>query len=218
MATSQILKADSLGTISLVVEDGVATVVRDASAASRWARRIARMLAAREAAALRALEGVEGVPVLVRSHAGVVQRSYIAGEPLHVARPRTRAYFAQALKLLVAIHRRGVVHNDLAKEANWLCTPGGGPAIVDFQVAVSAKRRGKLFRCLAHDDLRHLLKHKRTYVPEALTARQRALLQHPSLLARAWRAVVKPPYIWITRYGLGWPERRGPAERERSTT
>jgi RIO-like serine/threonine protein kinase len=215
MPRAQILKADSFGTISIVVEDGVATVVRDARAASGWARRVARMLAAREAAALRALDGVEGVPALLRSHAGVVQRSYLAGVPLHVARPRSAGYFAQALKLLVAIHRRGVVHNDLAKEANWLCTPAGRPAIVDFQIAIVAKRRGKLFRCLAHDDLRHLLKHKRTYLPEALTARQRALLQRPSLLARAWRALVKPPYLWITRYGLGWPERRGPTERQR---
>jgi RIO-like serine/threonine protein kinase len=218
MARPQILKADTLGTISIVVEDGVATVVRDSRVASGWARRIARMLAAREAAALRALAGVEGVPALIRSHGGVVQRSYIAGEPLHVARPRTRGYFAQALKLVVAIHRRGVVHNDLAKEANWLCTPGGRPAIVDFQVAISTRRRGKLFRSLAREDLRHLMKHKRTYLPEALTARQRSLLQHPSVLARAWRALVKPPYMWITRSGLGWPERRGPAERERART
>jgi RIO-like serine/threonine protein kinase len=214
MHRPQILKADSLGTISIVVENGVATVVRDARAASGWARHIARLLAAREAAALLALEGLEGVPRLVRSHPGVVQRSYLAGEPLHKARPRSSLYFAEALKLLAAMHRRGVVHNDLAKEANWLCTPDGRPAIVDFQLAMLAKRRGKLFRCLAHDDIRHLLKHKRTYTPEALTARQRALLRQPSLLARAWRVLVKPPYLWITRSGLGWPERRGPTERQ----
>jgi RIO-like serine/threonine protein kinase len=214
MHRPQILKADSLGTISIVVENGVATVVRDARSASGWARHIARLLTAREAAALLALEGLEGVPRLVRSHAGVVQRSYLAGEPLHEARPSSSVYFAEALKLLAAMHRRGVVHNDLAKEANWLCTPDGRPAIVDFQLAMLTRRRGKLFRCLAHNDIRHLLKHKRTYAPEALTARQRALLQHPSLLARAWRVLVKPAYLWITRSGLGWPERHGPTERQ----
>jgi hypothetical protein len=103
----------------------------------------------------------------------------------------------------------------LAKEANWLCLEDGGPGIIDFQVASVAPRRGKLFRMLAREDLRHLYKHKQHYLPHALTARQRNLLATPSIAARCWRALVKPPYRWITRRVLGWPERQGPEERRR---
>jgi RIO-like serine/threonine protein kinase len=164
---------------------------------------------------LRALAGVAGVPRLLRCGHGVLERTFIAGEPMQVARPRSRAYFASALRLLAAVHRRGVVHNDLAKEANWLCTPDGRAAIVDFQLAIVARRRSRWFRSLARDDLRHLVKHKATYLPAALTLRERQLLARPSRLARVWRALVKPPYRWITRGWLGWPERTGAAERQR---
>ena len=81
-----------------------------------------------------------------------------------------RAYFREALGLLRRVHSAGLVHNDLAKEPNWLVTTAGRPALVDFQLAMQPRYRGRLFRMLAHDDLRHLLKHKRTYCPQHLTA------------------------------------------------
>ena len=215
MSNDRVLKSDSFGSITVVLHDGVAAVVRDSRAARRGSRWIARGLAAREAAALRALGGVEGVPLLIGFEHGVLRRSFITGEPMHVAHPRSREYFASGLKVLIAVHRRGVAHNDLAKEPNWLCLPNDRAAIVDFQLAVVAKRRGKLFRILAREDLRHLCKHKRTYAPSCLTARQRALLARPSLLAHVWRTLMKPVYLLITRRLLGWPERAGPAERQR---
>src|SRR5690606_34464229 len=100
------------------------------------------------------------------------------------------------------------------KEANWLCTPAGRAALVDFQAAVISRRRGRLFRALAREDLRHLLKHKRTYLPDRLTARQRALLAHRGPLATTWSVLVKPPYRSVTRVLLGWPERLGRHERQ----
>jgi hypothetical protein len=112
------------------------------------------------------------------------------------------------------MHKLGVAHNDLAKEANWLTAPDGLPGIVDFQLAIVAPRRGALFRLLAREDLRHLLKHKRRYLGHALTARQRRMLATPTLLARFWRYVVKPPYRFVTRRLLAWPERSGAFERE----
>ncbi|HLF11214.1 MAG TPA: RIO1 family regulatory kinase/ATPase [Gammaproteobacteria bacterium] len=215
MPTSRVLKKDGLGTISVVLRDGIATVVRDPRSARRVARWIAHRLAAREADALRALGRIDGLPYLIAFDRGVLQRSFIAGEPMHTANPRSREYFARALKLVIALHRRGIAHNDLAKEPNWLCMPDGRPAIVDFQLALISKHRGKVFRALAREDLRHLLKHKQTYLPSGLTARQRALLASPSPLARIWRALVKPVYLLVTRRLLGWPERMGPAERQR---
>ena len=74
------------------------------------------------------------------------------------------------------MHRAGIVHNDTAKEPNWLVRPDGSPALVDFQLAMHFTGRGRLFRMLAREDLRHLLKHKRTYLPGELTARQRRII------------------------------------------
>jgi RIO-like serine/threonine protein kinase len=213
MATLE-LKHDALGTIRLIDEPGTPIIERDTRTARRGAGWLARRLARREAAALSALEGTAGVPRLLAFDGYVLRRSHLPGAPLFAATRPSPVYFSRALRLLRALHRAGIVHNDLAKEANWLCAPGDVPGIVDFQVAVLSQRRGKWFRHLAYEDLRHLLKHKRTYQPQRLTARQKAVLAAPVLATRFWRGLWKPAYRALTRRVLGWPERAGPAERQ----
>lgn len=211
--TTDELKQDGLGTTRLVrCADGpfVERDTRTARVPMRW---LARKLAAREAAALAALAGEAHVPRLLAFDGHVVRRSYLPGVPLYEAPPRSRAFFADALRALRRVHRAGVAHNDLAKEANWLVDGGHTCAIVDFQLATLSPRRSARFRRRAYDDLRHLVKHKRTYQPERLTARQRRMLAEPTFAARLWRALVKPPYRFVTRIVLGWPERLGPVER-----
>jgi hypothetical protein len=115
--------------------------------------------------------------------------------------------------VLRRLHCAGIAHNDLAKEANWLVTAGDACAIIDFQLATRSPARTARFRRRAYEDLRHLLKHKRTYQPQRLTARQRGVLARPTCPTRLWRALVKPPYLFVTRVVLGWPERAGPVER-----
>ena len=94
-----------------------------------------------------------------------------------------------------------------------LVTASGQPAFVDFQMAWHSTCRGRLFRILGYDDLRHVLKHKRTYCAEHLTARQRRILAAPSLPSRLWMRIVKPPYLFITRRVLGWADREGASDR-----
>ena len=102
----------------------------------------------REAVALAALEEVAGVPRLLRRDRNSLARSYIAGAPLHSARPSDPGYFALAARRLRQMHHAGVVHNDLAKEANILVGEDGDPAIIDFQLAWFTHRRTRLFRVL----------------------------------------------------------------------
>ena len=216
MSEDRTLKRDSFGVVTVASSPEGPVVTRDTGSAAWWASLLARRLARREAAALRALEHLDGgIPRLIEFDGVRLRRTFLAGRPMYEARPGTRQYFKEALKLLCRLHRSGLVHNDLAKEPNWLQLEEGGPGIVDFQLSWVAKRRSGLFRALAREDLRHLLKHKRTYLPDALTARQKALLASPTGLARAWAAVVKPPYLFVTRRLLGWAEREGPAERGR---
>jgi RIO-like serine/threonine protein kinase len=207
------LKHDALGTIRIVNEAGAPAVERDTRNVHVCLAWLARRLARREAAALAALEHVAQVPRLLCFDGAVLRRSFIPGKALHEAGPPARRYFSSALRVLRAMHRAGVAHNDLAKEANWIVAPDGRAAIVDFQVAHVSRSRGPQFRRLAYEDLRHLLKHKRTYRPEALTPLQRRILASPGSGARLWRIAPKPAYRFVTRRLLGWPERRGPAER-----
>jgi RIO-like serine/threonine protein kinase len=211
---SRLLKRDLFGTVTLVtLPDGGAEVRRDTRAARWWLAWLARHLAGREAAALRRLDGLARVPRLVSSGGGMVVREWIEGAPMQLARPQDPRYFREALRLLRQLHARDIVHNDLAKEPNWLVTPDGLPALVDFQLALHAPRRGRLFRALAHDDVRHLLKHKRSYVPGRLTAREKRVLATPSLITRAWRATGKRLYTFVTRRVLRWSDREGAADR-----
>lgn len=207
------LKQDLFGTVTRIERDGALRVVRDCSTARWWLRGFARHLLGRERRALMRLADVERVPRLLASQRSTLEREWIDGQPMQVAQPRDPLYFREALRLVRRLHARDVTHDDLAKEPNWLVTPEGLPAVVDFQLASHAPRRGRLFRMLAHDDLRHWAKHKRQYLPERLTARQRALLARPSPLSRAWRATVKPVYRFVTRRLLGWADREGAGDR-----
>ncbi len=204
-----LLKADELGRIEMTERAGVRVIRRDVTAARWWVRPVARRAAAREARALAKLDGIDGVPALLGWDGQELLRSYIAGAPMQQARPHDRAYYREALRLLAQLHRRGIVHNDLAKEPNWLVRADGRPALVDFQIAWTRGKRGTLFRLLAREDVRHLLKHKRTYCPEALTLRQRAILATPAPPARVWRATGKRLYKLIARRVFGYWDNEG---------
>jgi RIO-like serine/threonine protein kinase len=216
MATGTCLKRGNLGDVVLDTTGPHALIVREFAAARPGWRWLARRLGQREAQALDAIRAIDGVPRLHRLERSRLTRSFVAGQPMHRAEPRNAAYFADARQLLQRLHAAGLVHNDLAKEANWIVRPDGRAGIVDFQLALRFVRRGRLFRLLAREDLRHLLKHKARYCPVQLTAAERQLLASPSAGARGWRRFVKPPYRFLTRRVFGWPERYSADERQRS--
>ncbi len=204
------LKRDAFGAIYRVDDGERIYIRRDTREANAAVRFVARAVAAREARALERLATVPGVPRLLRRDRDVVERSYIDGAPMQDAPPRGDvAYFRAARRLLLALHARGIAHNDLAKEPNWLVTSDGAPALVDFQLAIVSERHGRLFRLLAWEDLRHLLKHKRTYCPDALTPVERRVLARRSWISRAWAASGKRAYNFVTRRIFDWRDGEG---------
>ena len=208
----ELLKVDVFGSVWRMGD----TVVRNANAARPWARSVARHLMLREHRALTRLalgRGIDGVPRALRLEGGMLTRSWIEAAPMHLAQPRDPAYFRAAARLVRRLHAARVIHNDLAKETNWLVTPDGRPALVDFQLAMTLTRRGALARALGHDDIRHLLKHKRTYLPERLTAREKRILATPSLVSRLWMASGKKVYLFVTRKIFRWRDREGAGDR-----
>ncbi|MEO8018382.1 MAG: serine/threonine protein kinase [Pseudomonadota bacterium] len=208
------MKSDVFGRVRRVG----AVVMRESDLARPWARRLALHLMHREYRALTRLalgQGIDGIPRALDLDAGKLTRSWIDGAPMQIAQPRDPAYFRAASRLLRRLHSANVIHNDLAKETNWLVTPDGRPALVDFQLAMTLTRRGPLARALGHDDLRHLLKHKRTYLPERLTTREKRILAKHSLVSRLWMGSGKKVYLFVTRNIFRWRDREGAGDRVR---
>lgn len=210
---SKLLKKDVFGRTEQFSDGPIEAVRRDARAAHPAVRWLARRLLAREARALTVLDEVAGIPRLISVERDTLVREYLAGSPMQVARPDDPDYFRAAARLVRCLHRCGVVHNDLAKEPNWLCDIDGNPAIIDFQLASWSSRRGAWFRVMAREDIRHLLKHKRTYCPQQLTSRERGILDRPAWISRLWMMTVKPVYLFITRRLMGWEDREGAGDR-----
>jgi len=170
----------------------------------------------RERRALAIAGGLGIAPPLLFAGRTVLVRGWIDGVPLHIAKPHGDAgYFRSAKAALRTLHRARITHNDLAKEQNWLYAQDSGHGrafLTDFQLAACFRRRSRLFRIACYDDLRHLLKHKRRYAPDALTASERRVLSRKSFITRAWMATGKKVYYAITR-GLNVTDREGKGMR-----
>jgi RIO-like serine/threonine protein kinase len=204
------LKADSFGRIVLMRGAQGEFVRRDLLVTPWWLRLPAWWLARREARALRKLQGQPAVPQLLGWNGVHLDRSFLDGAAMYLRPPRGDiAYFRAARRLLQQVHRRGVAHNDLAKEANWLVQQDGSPALIDFQLATLGNPRSPTMRLLARDDLRHLLKHKRMYCREQLTPVERRILARHSWLRNLWFRTGKPAYRFITRRLLKWEDNEG---------
>ena len=204
------LKEDSFGRIALMRDAGGMFVRRDLRAVPPWLRLPAWWLARREARALQRIDGLDATPRLLRWDGRRLDRSYMEGAAMYQRPPHDDiAYFRAARRLLQQMHRRGLAHNDLAKEANWLVLADGRPALIDFQLAVRGDPRSPWLRLLAREDLRHLLKHKRTYCRQALTPVERRVLKRHSWVRDIWFRTGKPVYRFITRKLLKWEDNEG---------
>ena len=222
-----VLKRDVFSTIErgrFRVDGGdVDAVLRRLDEVPWWSRPLAYELFRRERKALARAKPLGVAPPLLFAGRRVLVRGWIDGVPLHIAKPHgDAAYFRSAKAALRALHRAGIAHNDLAKEQNWLYaqdksgngqraghgTVRGRAFLTDFQLAACFRRRNHLFRICCYDDLRHLLKHKRRYAPDALTAAERRVLARKSVINRVWMATGKRVYYAITR-GLNFTDREG---------
>lgn len=208
------LKSDVFSTIDRGVwRHGSAmhpAIRRDLTTARWWAKPLAWHFGVRERRSLAQASGTEGIPVLHAASDGIIIRGFIEGLPFQMAKPYGQvALFSDAKRLLRQMRQTGVCHNDLAKEPNWLVTPDGRAAVTDFQLATVHHRRGRLYRLLAHEDLRHLLKHKRKFCPDAITPGELRVLKKKSLPARIWLMTGKKVYKLITRDIMGVRDREG---------
>jgi len=192
----------------------VDAVLRRLDQVPLWSYPLARHLFARERRALALARDLDVGPKLLWAGRSALVRGFIDGVALHLAKPRGDiAYFRSAKLALRKLHRAGICHNDLAKEQNWLRGSNGRAYVTDFQLAACFKTRSRLFRIAAYEDLRHLLKHKRSYAPQALTPMERKILARKSFVASIWLKTGKKVYQAITRGLFNFTDREGGGRR-----
>jgi serine/threonine protein kinase len=213
-----VLKRDIFSTIErgrFRADDGreVDAVLRRIDTVPWWSWPLAQHLFSREVRALAKVPSGIAPPLLYSGRDRLV-RGFVNGVALHIAKPKgDAAYFRSARAALRKLHRALITHNDLAKEQNWLRTPDGRACLTDFQLAAVFRRRTKFFRIAAYEDLRHMLKHKRKYLPDALTAKERMILSRKSMITRVWMASGKKLYYAVTRGLFRFSDREGGGNR-----
>ena len=168
--TGVVLKRDVFSTVErgrFVTDSGeIEAVLRRIDLVPWWTFGIARHLSHREARALALAGDLDIAPALLgRPHAGA-QLDRGAAAAYRQARRRSD-YFRSAKKALRAMHRAGIYAQRSRQRTELAAPPDGRAMLTDFQLATRFSRRSKLFRIAAYEDLRHLLKHKRSYAPEA---------------------------------------------------
>src|SRR6266704_2579667 len=213
-----LLKRDVFSTVErgrFLSDSGeVDAVLRRLDQVPWWSYLPARHLFGRERRALALARDLHVGPELLWAGRHALVRGFIDGVALHLAKPfGDVAYFRSAKLALRKLHRAGICHNDLAKEQNWLRGSDGLAYLTDFQLAACFTTRGRLFRIAAYEDLRHLLKHKRSYAPEALTPKERKILARKSLIAGICLATGKKVYRAITRGLFNFTDREGGGRR-----
>ena len=102
------------------------------------------------------------------------------GTPLQLARPRRPAWYRDARASARDAPRRR--HPQRHRQAAELADDARGPRRGDrLPARLHHRRRGRLFRLMAREDLRHLLKQKRAYAPHLLTPAERRMLARKAL-------------------------------------
>jgi hypothetical protein len=213
-----VLKQDVFSTVErgtfLTPNGEIEAVMRRIDLVPWWSALIARHFLKREARGLAIAGGIGVAPSLLYLGNQALVRGWVEGLPLQLAKPEGDGqYFRSARRALRSIHRECLTHNDLAKEQNWLRTPTGYASLTDFQLATRFSKRSAMFRMAAYEDLRHMLKHKRRYAPDFLTASEKRILSRKTWPTRIWMATGKKVYYWITRGLLNFTDREGSGPR-----
>ncbi len=182
----------------LLEREGHKAVLKDYHACdSAFGRGIGPLLVRREARALGQLEGIRGVPRLLRV---VDSRSFLM-EYIDATRWKRRLGenqpkpdFARLAALVGEMHGRGIAHCDMRSASNILIAPDGEPYLVDF---VAHFRRGAgwnplwswLFRQFCRADDSAVAKLKSRIAPDLLAPAERAMLESRSGLERLARLI-----------------------------
>jgi hypothetical protein len=171
--------------------DGRSWVVKDFAPRAAWVRNtIGRLFVRRELRMLVRLQRIDGVPPDVfRLDAHAIAFGYLDGETLGKVDParQTADFFLALEALMQAIHARGIVHLDNRGSGNVLMRPDGGPALIDFQSALSTRWMPAAWRrFLEQIDLAGVYKKWHARDPASMGAERMAVQERMLRLRRFW--------------------------------
>jgi len=190
----------------------VLKVYRTARFAGTPLRWLGRWQCRREVGFYRHLAGLPCVPALLGLVGDTAYlRAFVPGHPLSHERPVPDGFWPRLDAAIREVHRRGIAYVDSNKPENVLVSDDGRPFLIDFQIAWGGGR-GALGRWwlarLQREDLYHVLKHKRRFGRDSMTAEEMASVRRRSPLIRAHR-VLNRPYRMVRRRLLRWLRRTG---------
>lgn len=182
----------------LLEKDGARAVLKDYNICARlYALLIGPLFVWREVKALRRLDGLAGIPRLLRqAGARAFVMEFVPAERL--ARKRREEWpdpdFGRLKQLVIAMHERGVAHGDLRRSSNILFDHEGQPFLVDF---VSHVQRGGawnlpwnwLFAQICRADRMALAKLMLRVDPGLLSEEEQARVGHHGWFDRGARAL-----------------------------
>ncbi len=171
--------------VLLIRVGGDEAVLKDYSGADPWFRRLVGPLSVRrEARALRQLEGVRGVPRLLRviDHEALLLE-HMPGTSARHAPPGglTPEFFERFYRLVERLHEAGVAHCDLRSQGNIVVGADGEPHVVDF--TAHFRRGGEwniaarwMYRKFCDADRVAVARLKRSHAPDLLTEAEKQAL------------------------------------------
>ncbi len=165
-------------------------------------RPLAMWMSRHEYRIYRRLEGIPGIPRLgPRCTSRGYLHHFIPGRTLaeltalppaqrRLALPED--FFERLRRTLDEIHRRRVFYADLDKRGNIILGEDGRPYLIDFQISLRfppagswlGRRLEPLFRTLKGEDIYHLYKQKRRFLPDSLTEEERRLARRTDFSRR----------------------------------
>ena len=163
---------------------------------------LGRWLCRREMRFYNKLSDLPNVPAVLGTvgETGFVH-DFVPGRPLEKDKPVPDGFFDQLQSLLAELHRRGLAYVDTNKPQNILLGDDGRPHLIDFQIRWDVSELGDwaqnrwLLRRLQHEDLYHVLKHKRRLRPDEMTDDETERATRRSALIRLHRFVFKPYFL-----------------------
>lgn len=153
---------------------------------------IGRFFIAREAKALKRLQGMSGVTLKnYKLSQLMLAYAYIEGVPLAVLKKQRKrlspAFFHEMEKMVRKMHRRGVVHLDLRNLGNILYGKDGRPYFIDFQSSLRFSRLPRRLRTLMRGtDLSGVYKAWVALCDESLPSQKRRFLDGYNDVRKLW--------------------------------
>ena len=181
--------------IKAVSSPGDEAILKDFADKAWPVRLLGRRQIVREIRALTRLQGIEGVPACYgeAGRLGVLLQR-IQGERItrwcHTRPLEAQPMFARLVRLVDAIHARGVAHIDLRKRDNILITADGRPYVIDFNASFCFQPGSLaarwIFPLLRRIDTSAVLKWKARLAPDLLTRDETRRHRLMSFLRRFW--------------------------------